>query len=420
MLNDFKAKLGAIWNLPDLKKKVIYTLLMILVVRVGALIPTPGINTAALLKAVEGNELLGFLNMFSGGAFAKVSIFALGVIPYINASIVMQLLTMIYPPLEEMQKEGDQGRQKIVQWTRYLTVAISAVQAIGFSLYFQKSGYVMTPGVMFVLTTAVILTAGTVFLMWLGEQITINGVGNGISLIICLNIIARLPATGVQILAQLENNPFREVILIVLILFTLVILAAIVAFYYGQRRIPIQYVGKGMENSVAGKTYLPLKVNTAGVMPIIFASVIMTVPMMLVNILPASIATIPQMIFKSTHPVYWLLYATTVIFFTFFYTALMFDPEKVAENLKRGGGTVPGIRPGEETVDYLENVVTRITVSGAIFLAIIAVVPMIVYGQMGLPVFLGGTAVIIIVGVILDTIQQIDSQLVMRDYKGFI
>lgn len=423
MFEAFVSKLKAINNLPELRKKIIFTLIMFLVARVGTHIPAPGVDIARLAAEVNNSDVLGFINMFSGGAFTKVSIFSLGVIPYINASIVFQLLTVIIPQLEEIQKEGDSGRQRIIQWTRYLTIFIGGIQAVGICVWLQSMGLVKTPGFLFTFTTVVILTAGTVFLMWLGEQITLNGIGNGISLIIFLNIISRLPSTTVQIWTKLSDDPFMIPKLAFMIAFGVVVVVAIVMFQMGQRRIPVQYVGKGFggKNAVGRQTYLPLKINTAGVMPIIFASVLLTLPGLLIKALPSSdIKVILERAFSGTHPVYLTFYALLVIFFTFFYTALMFDPEKVAENLKKSGGTIPGIRPGKETVEYLEKTVTRVTVGGSVFLAAIAVVPLAIFGAMQLPVFLGGTAVLIVVGVALDTIQQIDANLVMRDYNGFI
>ncbi|BDU49543.1 preprotein translocase subunit SecY [Haliovirga abyssi] len=422
MLQNFSDKIMGINKIPDLRKKVIFTLIMFLVARVGTHIPSPGVDVARLTSMVNTNDILGFINMFSGGAFKRVSIFALGVMPYINASIVVQLLTVIVPQLEEMQKE-ERERAKIVQWTRYLTIIIGGIQGFGVSIWLQSMGLVYNPGFLFLFTTVTILTAGTVFLMWLGEQITVNGVGNGISLIIFLNIIARMPAALIQSVQKMSGSKFFIIEISFLILIVVAITAAIVAFQLANRKIPIQYAGKGFggKNSIASKTYLPLKINTAGVIPIIFASVLLMLPAMLVKALPnTDLRVFLERIFSTTSPVYLTLYAALVIFFTFFYTAIMFDPEKVAENLKKSGGTIPGIRPGSETVDYLEKVVTRITFGGAIFLALIAIVPMLIFGMFGLPVYISGTGLLIIVGVALDTVQQINANLVVREYEGFL
>jgi len=423
MLETFSDKIKRINKLPELRTKIFYTLMMFLVARIGTHIPSPGVDIERLSSMVDTNDILGFINMFSGGAFTKVSIFALGVMPYINASIVFQLLTVILPKLEEIQKEGDSGRQKISQWTRYLTIIIGAIQGFGVTMWLQSMGLVRNPGFLFVFTTVTILTAGTVFLMWLGEQITVNGIGNGISLIIFLNIIARMPAGIIQTIQKISEDKFFLFKGIFLVLIAIGIIAGIVLFQLAQRKIPIQYAGKGFsgQNSIASRTYLPLKINTAGVIPIIFASVLLMLPSMLVKVLPASdMKIILERMFSTTHPVYLTLYAALVIFFTFFYTAIMFDPEKVAENLKKSGGTVPGIRPGLDTVEYLEKVVTRITLGGAIYLAAIAIIPMVIFGIFNIPAFLSGTGLLIMVGVALDTVQQIDAHLVMKDYEGFM
>ncbi len=424
ILENFNSKIQAIGKLPDLKKKIVFTLLMFLVARVGTHIPAPGVDIERLSSMVAGNDLLGFINMFSGGAFTRVSIFALGVMPYINASIVMSLLAVIIPKLEEIQKEGESGRNKITQWTRYLTIAIGCIQGFGVCMWLQSVGLVTTPGFMFVMTTVTTLTAGTVFLMWVGEQISVKGIGNGISLIIFLNIIARMPSTIVQTMQKMSGNKFLLPVLVIVGFFALVTIAGIVIFQLGQRKIPVHYVGRGFsgKNSVAQNTYLPIKINASGVMPVIFASVLMMLPSLIINVLPSDMPgyVIINRMFQRTHPVYLALYAALIVFFSFFYTAIMFDPEKVAENLKQGGGTVPGIRPGRETVEYLEKVIMRITWGGAVFLAAIAVLPIIIFSTFNLPIFFGGTGVIIVVGVALDTVQQINAHLVMKDYKGFI
>ena len=296
--------------------------------------------------------------MFSGGAFQRVSIFALGIVPYINSSIVFSLLAVIIPKIEEIQKEGESGRNKITQWTRYLTIVIAIVQGIGVCTWLQSVGLVTTPGFTFFLSTITTLTAGTIFLMWVGEQ------------------------------------------------------------------IPVHYVGRGFagNNGMGQNSYIPLKLNSSGVMPVIFASVVMMIPSLVVNMLPGEFSgkVILARIFGDQHPVYLILYAAVIIFFSFFYTSIVFDPEKVAENLKQGGGTIPSIRPGADTADYLEGVVTRITWGGAIFLALIAIAPMVLFKAFGLPIFFGGTGIIIVVGVALDTVQQIDAHLIMKEYKGFL
>ena len=450
MFETLASKIRAIISLPDLRKKVIFTIIMCAVARVGTHIPAPGINAAAL--NMGDNSLMKMLDMFSGGAFAKVSIFALGVMPYINASIVMQLLTVIVPQLEEIKKEGDSGQQKIIQWTRYLTIGVAIIQGIGMSVWLQSQGLVVIESsVLFTIILVTVLTAGTVFLMWLGEQITVYGIGNGISLLIFVGIVARMPQATFQMIEKMKGDKFALLGGIFLLVVSVVVIGVIVIFQLGKRKIPIIYVGKGFsgKGAVGSQQYIPLKINTAGVMPIIFASVIMMLPSLVVQAIGqvdafkkpirdliesnkvetfvnhivnvnGSIYTLADRMFQQTSPLYIILYVACVLFFAFFYTALMFDPEKVAENLKKGGGSVPGIRPGIETVEYLEKVVTRITWIGAIFLSLLAVLPIIVFDMMNMPIYLGGTGLLIVVGVALDFVQQVNAHLVMRDYEGFI
>ena len=451
MFETLASKIRAIMSLPDLRKKVIFTIIMCAVARVGTHIPAPGINAAAL--NVESNSILGMMNMFSGGAFAKVSIFALGVMPYINASIVMQLLTVIVPQLEEIKKEGDSGQQKIIQWTRYVTIGVAIIQGIGMSVWLQSQGGLVTMdnSVLFTIILVTVLTAGTVFLMWLGEQITVYGIGNGISLLIFIGIVARMPQATYQLLDKMRGDKLQLLLGLFILLAAVLVIGVIVLFQLGKRKIPIIYVGKGFsgKGAVGSQQYIPLKINTAGVMPIIFASVIMMLPNLVVQGLGRfeglkvpfkeliksdktkdfinhivsvdhSVFTLMTKAFEQSSWLYIVLYVACVLFFAFFYTALMFDPEKVAENLKKGGGSVPGIRPGAETVDYLERVVTRITWIGAIFLSLLAVLPIIVFNVMNMPIYLGGTGLLIVVGVALDFVQQVNAHLVMRDYEGFI
>jgi preprotein translocase subunit SecY len=397
---------------------------MFMIARVGTHIPAPGVDIDRLTSMASENDILGFINMFSGGAFTRVSIFALGVMPYINASIIMQLLGVIIPKLEEIQKEGESGRKKVTQWTRYVTIVVACVQGFGVSMWLQSMGLVSNPGTLFVLTTVIILTAGTVFLMWLGEQISVYGIGNGVSQLIFLNIISRLPSTVIGAIQKMNGSKFLVPVLVIMALLAFIIVAVIVLFQLGQRKIPVQYVGRGNigKSMVAQNTYLPVKVNVAGIMPVIFSSVLMALPAMLIRALPSEMpgVVVLNRLFDSTHPVYMIVYASLIIFFAFFYTAMMFDPEKIADNLKQSGGTVPGIRPGQETVEYLEKVVTRITWISALFLAFIAILPSLVGNLTNLPASLGGTGLIIVVGVVLDTIQQINAQMVMKNYEGFI
>lgn len=420
----FNEKFKQVLELPDLRKKIFFTLAMFLVARVGTHIPAPGVDIERLTSMVNSNDLLGFFNMFSGGAFMRVSIFSLGVMPYINASIIVQLLGVLVPKLEELQKEGESGRQKITQWTRYLTIVIAIIQGLATVTWLQQVGLVTTPGFLFTINTITVLTAGSVFLMWVGEQITIKGIGNGVSLLIFLNIVSRMPGAISDTLQKMSGNKFLIPVLLIggIISFVAVLLITIVQL--GVRQIPIQYVGKGFsgKNIIAKNTYLPVKVNVAGIMPVIFASVLMAIPSLVLKILPSTMSgyVLLNKMFTQTHPVYLIFEAILIMFFSFFYTAMMFDPEKVAENLKQSGGTIPGIRPGIETVEYLEKVVTRITWVGATFLTFVAVGPVFIFSALSMPIFFQGTGIIIMVGVGIDTIQQINAQLVMKNYKGFI
>jgi preprotein translocase subunit SecY len=419
------AKLKAIFELPDLRKKILFTLTMFMIARVGTHIPAPGVDIDRLTSMASENDILGFINMFSGGAFTRVSIFALGVMPYINASIIMQLLGVLIPKLEEIQKEGESGRKRVTQWTRYVTIGVACVQGFGVSMWLQSMGLVYTSNTtLFILTTVTILTAGTVFLMWLGEQISVYGIGNGVSQLIFLNIISRLPSNIIGTIQKMSGSKFLVPVLVVMALLAFIIVSVIVLFQLGQRKIPVQYVGRGNigKSMVAQNTFLPVKVNVAGIMPVIFSSVLMALPAMLLRALPSDIpgVVVLNRLFDTKHPVYMTVYAALIIFFAFFYTAMMFDPEKIADNLKQSGGTVPGIRPGQETVEYLEKVVTRITWISALFLAFIAILPSLVANFTSLPASFGGTGLIIVVGVVLDTIQQINAQMVMKNYEGFI
>lgn len=424
LIEKFETKLRGIFKIPELRDRIVFTLLMFLVARVGTFIPAPGVDIEKLSAMTEQSNILGYINTFSGGAFQRVSIFALGIVPYINASIVFSLLAVIIPKIEEIQKEGESGRNKITQWTRYLTIVIALVQGIGICTWLQSARLVTTPGISFFLTTTVTLTAGTVFLMWVGEQISVKGIGNGVSLLIFLNIISGAPAAVVQTIRDMKGSRFLIPVLLLVGVAAVLTIAGIVIFQLGQRKIPVHYVGRGFsgQNGMGQNSYIPLKLNSSGVMPVIFASVVMMIPSLIVNVLPGTFPgkVMLARIFSDQHPVYLILYAAVIIFFSFFYTSIVFDPEKVAENLKQSGGTIPSIRPGADTADYLEGVVTRITWGGAIFLALIAIVPIVLFKACGLPVFFGGTGIIIVVGVALDTVQQIDAHLIMKEYKGFL
>ena len=418
-------KVKSIVEIPELRKRVVFTLIMFLIARVGVHIQVPGIDVSRLSSAMQGNSLAGFINTFSGGGFQNASMFALGIIPYINSSIIFQLLGVVVPKLEEMQKEGGKEKEKVTQWTRYLTIGVAIAQSFGLTILLQQQQLVYEPGPMFTLVTVTLMTGGTAFLMWVAERISLKGIGNGTSMLIFLSIVSRLPAEMFQIGKNLSTSGGMGLVLmlITLVLF-IILIAVIVLIQLAERRIPIQYVGKGRtgRSSVGQKTFLPLKINMSGVMPIIFASVLMAVPSVLINLVkdPSLNAKLKNL-FSQTGAGYLVLYAVLVVLFAFFYTSIVFDPEKVADNLKQGGATVPGKRPGSETVDYLEGVATRITFGSAVFLAVLGVLPNIFFGYfLKMPVLMSGTSLLILVGVAVDLLQQIDSHLAVKSYKGFI
>ena len=418
-------KVKSIIEIPELRKRVVFTLIMFLVARVGVHIQVPGIDVSRLSSAMQGNSLAGFINTFSGGGFQNASMFALGIIPYINSSIIFQLLGVVVPKLEEMQKEGGKEKEKVTQWTRYLTIGVAIAQSFGLTILLQQQQLVYEPGPMFTLVTVTLMTGGTAFLMWVAERISLKGIGNGTSMLIFLSIVSRLPAEMYQIGKNLSTSGgMGLVLMLITIVLFVILIAVIVLIQLAERRIPIQYVGKGRtgRSSVGQKTFLPLKINMSGVMPIIFASVLMAVPSVLIGLVkdPSLNAKLKNL-FSQTGVGYLVLYAVLVVVFAFFYTSIVFDPEKVADNLKQGGATVPGKRPGSETVDYLEGVATRITFGSAVFLAVLGVLPNIFFGYfLRMPVLMSGTSLLILVGVAVDLLQQIDSHLAVKSYKGFI
>lgn len=429
LIEKFNTKLSNIIKTPELKERIIFTLIMFLVARIGALIPSPGVDLVKLEQQMANNTgILGYINMFAGGAFQRMSIFSLGIVPYINASILFSLLAVIVPKIEEIQKEGESGRNKITQWTRYVTIVIAGLQSFGTCLWLKTSGLVEDgqSTVMFFMVTMMTMTAGTIFLMWIGEQISVRGIGNGVSLLIFLNIISGAFPKVVRLVQGKLHDKFLIPFIILIVLAGILLIMGVVTFQLGQRKIPVHYVGKGFGGigGMGHNSYIPLKLNSAGVMPVIFASVAMMVPTGLIKLIPvrfADLSTTLLTFFNYGHPIYMGVYAVVIIFFSFFYTSIVFDPEKVAENLKQAGGTIPGIRPGIETVEYLEGVVTRITWGGAFFLAGIALLPQVVANIFGYQdVLISGTGIIIVVGVAIDTIQQIDAHLVMREYRKVI
>ncbi len=416
-----------IFKIEELKNRIFFTLALLAVYRIGAHIPTPGINGEALSKFLteRGGALMGFFDMFSGGALSRVTIFALGIMPYISASIILQLLTVVIPALGKLAKEGEEGRKKIIKYTRYGTVLISAVQSFGIAVgleSMQQGAFIQHPGWSFRLMTMITLTAGTAFIMWLGEQITERGIGNGISLIIFAGIVARLPNAIISTVRLIRAGELSLLFVIVLIAMMVAVVGAIIYIEKGERRIPVQYAKRVVGRKMYGgqSTHLPLKVNTSGVIPPIFASSIIMFPATV-----AGFISIPwvQGIARQLTPgsaLYTILYVGMIIFFSYFYTAIIFNPVDVADNLKKYGGYIPGIRPGKKTSDYLYRVLSRLTFIGAIYLSIVCVLPTFLIKEFNVPFYFGGTSLLIVVGVALDTVSQIESHLLTRSYEGFL
>src|SRR6201998_2770968 len=451
-------KLANIFRVPDLRKRVLFTLAMLAVYRLGSHIPTPGINTDQLQKAFEQQSggLLGFYDLFSGGNLRRLTIFALGIMPYITASIILQLLTVVWEPLARLQKEGDLGRRKITQWTRYLTLILSILQSMGIAFTLEAQKFVVDPGPSFILKTIITLTTGSIFIMWLGEQITERGVGNGMSLLIFAGIVVGLPI-AVGDLAQKARSSawgsFTVPALLILVAIMVLVVAFIVFMERSERRIPVQYAKRVVGRRIMGgqSTHLPLRVNSGGVMPVIFASSLLSIPQMLTlsnAFKPGGTlnryfgGTMEQL--KWGEPLYTLLYAVGIIFFAYFYVSIVFNPSDVADNMRKYGGFIPGIRPGHRTRDYINDVLTRVTLVGGLYLIIISFIPewMIagihlnhlpfwlggtlferlpvwVTNGLGVNFYFGGTSLLIVVGVAMDTVTQVEAQLIMRHYDGF-
>ncbi|MGH7497037.1 MAG: preprotein translocase subunit SecY [bacterium] len=426
-----------LFKIPELKKRILFTLTLLIVERIGTHIPVPGINSQALIAFMEQSSTGGILDLydlFAGGAFSRATVFALGIMPYISASIIIQLLGAVTPYFQRLQKEGEEGRKKITQYTRYGTVLIAALQAIGVSIFLENiqplgNGMVVVPdpGWGFRTLTVITLTAGTILIMWFGEQITERGVGNGVSLIIFIGIIARFPDAildEIQQVAAGNRQILTELFLLALMIGTI---AVVVLLTQGVRKIPVQYAKRVVGRKVLGgqSTHIPLRVNTAGVMPIIFAQSIMFIPQYITTFFPNSeVMQTMASYFDVTSIVYWIVYGLMIIFFTYFYTAIAFNPIDVAENMKKYGGFIPGVRPGKRTSEYIDHILTRITLPGSIFLAIIAIFPYVIAKLMNvsynLASFFGGTSLLIVVGVALDLLQQLESHLLMRHYDGFM
>ncbi len=442
-----------VFRIPDLRRRVLFTLALLAVYRIGGHIPTPGIDANRLSEFFQRNagSIFGFFDLFSGGMFRRLTIFALGIMPYITASIILQLLAVVIPTLEKLQKEGELGRRKITQWTRYLTVILALVQSAGIALMLERSegGFVLNPGFGFTLMTMLSLTTGTAFIMWLGEQITERGIGNGMSLIIFTGIVIGLP----NAINNVYNNVFitkqwTPIHLIIILAMMVAVVAFIVLVERGERRIPVQYAKRVVGRRMMGgqSTHLPLKVNAGGVIPVIFASSLLAFPQTFMQLdfvrRSAFLSTLLNSL-RGSEPLYYLLYVVLIIFFCFFYVSIIFNPNEAADNMRKYGGFIPGIRPGKNTAEYMNKILSKITMVGGLYLSILSLIPMIMIQGIklnhlvlignwvdeyfprwlldGLNVnfYFGGTSLLIVVGVAMDTVNQVEAQLIMRHYEGF-
>ncbi|MDH5429339.1 MAG: preprotein translocase subunit SecY [Nitrospirota bacterium] len=427
MLERLVTSLQNILKIPELRSRVFFTLAMLAVYRVGAHIPTPGINNEELFKFLteRGGALMGFLDIFSGGALSRLTIFALGIMPYISASIILQLLTVVVPHLSKLAKEGERGRKTIIQYTRYGTIVIAFIQGFGIALGLEgmnEGAFVLDPGWAFRFMTVITLVAGTAFLMWLGEQITERGVGNGISLIIFSGIVASLPSAIVQTFELYKVGQISLLLLLILAIVMLGVMAAIVFLESGRRKIAVQYAKRVVGRRVYGgqNTHIPLKINTAGVIPPIFASSIIAFPATITSFIQVPWVQAFGAQLAPGSLLYTMMYVGLIIFFCFFYTAVVLNPVDMADNMKKYGGFIPGIRPGQKTADFIYKVLTRITFAGAIYLAIVCVIPELLIYKLNMPFYFGGTSLLIVIGVGLDTAQQIENHMLMRNYDGFL
>ena len=414
------------WKIEDLRKKILYTLMMLLVYRVGSFIPVPGVDSSFIKNLIDQGGLLGFFDIMSGGAFGNFTIFALSVTPYINSSIIMQLLTVAIPKLERLSKEGEDGRKKIARYTRYFTVVLAFLQAFGITFGLARSaGALLQNNAWTYIVVSLTLTAGTAFLMWLGEQITDKGIGNGVSLIIFTSIISRAPVSVVK----LWNLAFRAksihpAYLLLMVVFMIALIVGVIFIDQGERRIPVQYSKRVVGRKMYGgqSTHIPMKVNSSGVLPIIFAVSILAVPQTIAQFMSQDSGFVlwVQKWFTQDKPLYAVLYALLIVFFTYFYTQITFNPVDIADNLKQYGGFVQGIRPGKPTSEYLVRISNRLTLVGAIYLALVAILPIALTAITKVPMSFGGTAILILVGVALETTKELEAQMLMRHYKGFL
>lgn len=417
-------------KIPELKRRITYTLLLLAVYRIGVFIPTPGINGEALSAFFAGTRgtLLGLFNLFAGGALENFSVFALGIMPYISASIILQLLTVVIPQLEKLSKEGEAGRKKINQYARYGTVILSVIQGLGISVGLERMTgpagemVVLNPGWEFRLMTVITLAAGTAFIMWLGEQITERGIGNGISLIIFAGIVARMPSASINTLRLAKTGEMGSFVIVVLLILMAAVVGVIVFCERGQRRIQVQYAKRVVGRRMYGgqSTHLPLKINTSGVIPPIFASSIIMFPATIASFLNISWMKGVASALAPGHLIYVLLYVGFIIFFCYFYTAVIFNPIDVAENMRKYGGFIPGVRPGKNTAEFIDKVLSRITLGGALYVSAVCILPTFLITKFHVPFYFGGTALLIVVGVGMDTLSQIESHMLTRQYEGFI
>ncbi len=449
-------KIANIFRIPDLRKRVLFTLGLLAVYRLGAHIPTPGVNTKLLAQFFDqqSGSALGLVDLFSGGNLRRLTVFALGIMPYITASIIFQLLTVVYEPLARLQKEGELGRRKITQWTRYLTVVLAAIQSFAIAMTLNSGAggvsYVLNPGPGFILMTMLTLTTGTAFIMWLGEQITDRGVGNGMSLLIFAGIVVGIPRGIADLVDKVRTSAWGSltVIVVALLIAAMIAIVAFIVFVErSERRIPVQYAKRIVGRRLMGgqSTHLPLKVNSGGVMPVIFASSILSAPLLFANMSIVHNNNFLTRVFEGMRPGepwYELLYMVAIIFFAYFYISIVFRPDDIADNMRKYGGFIPGIRPGKRTSDYINDILTRITLVGALYLIVISLVPQILISGihlnnlwlvggfferlpvwvthgLGVNFYFGGTSLLIVVGVAMDTVNQVESQLIMRHYEGF-
>ena len=413
------------WKIPDLRKRMIFTFLMLVVYRLGAVIPVPGIDKAVVQNMFQGTAggLLDFFNMMSGGAFKDFTIFALNIYPYITSSIILQLLSIAIPKLEEIFKAED-GKKKMAQWTRYITVILALIQATAYSVGFFNSA-IIEKSFLSIATVIIVLTAGTAFLMWLGELITEKGIGNGISLLIMIGIVSQYPSDFGTIFYQFQNGAVNILEVLIFVVFAFFIIVGVIAIQQGERKVPVQYAKRVVGRKMYGgqSTHIPMKVLMAGVMPVIFASTLLAIPQTLAFFFPAMAEGVTKYFSPAQSPgvyIYTVLNIVLIIFFTYFYTAVQFNPFEYSNTLKENGGFIPGIRPGRPTGDYLNKVLNRITIAGAVALAIIATIPTLVFSFTNLSINFGGTSLLIVTGVALETMKQIEAQMMMRHYKGFL